>query len=93
MTIGRIRREHFIKGKTIKEIARDLKVSRNTVHKGAAVGCDIVSLRSWLIAFGERHHTCFAGVGSEPWSVILRTYGAMPSKRSHELRHDTSAFT
>jgi len=30
-TIGRIRREHFIKGKAIKEIARDLKVSRNTV--------------------------------------------------------------
>jgi hypothetical protein len=24
-TIGRIRREHFLKGKTIKEIARDLK--------------------------------------------------------------------
>jgi transposase len=32
-TIGRIRREHFIKGKSIKEIARDLKVSRNTVRK------------------------------------------------------------
>jgi transposase len=32
-TVGRIRREHFIKGKTIKEIARDLKVSRNTVRK------------------------------------------------------------
>ena len=32
-TIGRIRREHYIKGKTIKEIARDLKVSRNTVRK------------------------------------------------------------
>lgn len=32
-TIGRIRREHFIKSKTIKEIARDLKVSRNTVRK------------------------------------------------------------
>jgi DNA invertase Pin-like site-specific DNA recombinase len=30
-TIDRIRREHFIKGKTIKEIARDLKISRNTV--------------------------------------------------------------
>jgi predicted transcriptional regulator len=26
-------REHFIKGKTIREIARDLKVSRNTVRK------------------------------------------------------------
>src|SRR2546428_1993137 len=32
-TIARIRREHFIKGKTIKEIARDLKVSRNTVRR------------------------------------------------------------
>src|SRR6202163_2378412 len=32
-TIARIRREHFIKGKTIKEIARDLKVSRTTVRK------------------------------------------------------------
>jgi transposase len=32
-TIGRIRREHFLKGKTIKEIARDLKMSRNTVRK------------------------------------------------------------
>ena len=32
-TIARIRREHFIKGKSIKEIARDLKVSRNTVRK------------------------------------------------------------
>ena len=32
-TIGRIWREHFLKGKTIKEIARDLKVSRNTVRR------------------------------------------------------------
>ena len=32
-TIGRIRREHFIQGKTIREIARDLKLSRNTVRK------------------------------------------------------------
>jgi predicted transcriptional regulator len=32
-TIGRIRREHFVKGRTIKEIARDLKISRNTVRK------------------------------------------------------------
>jgi hypothetical protein len=37
-TIARIRREHFIKGKTIKEIARDLKVSRNTVRKGSLPG-------------------------------------------------------
>ena len=32
-TIARIRREHFVKGKTIKEIARDLGVSRNTVRR------------------------------------------------------------
>jgi transposase len=32
-TIGRIRREHFVKGKTIKEIARALNISRNTVRK------------------------------------------------------------
>ena len=32
-TVGRIRREHLVKGKSIKEIARDLKVSRNTVRK------------------------------------------------------------
>jgi DNA-binding transcriptional regulator LsrR (DeoR family) len=32
-TIGRIRREHFVKGKTIREIARALNISRNTVRK------------------------------------------------------------
>ena len=32
-TIGRIRREHYVKGKSIKEIVRDLKISRNTVRK------------------------------------------------------------
>ena len=31
--IGRIRREHLVKGKSIKEITRDLKLSRNTVRK------------------------------------------------------------
>ena len=32
-TIARIRREHLIRGKSIREIARDLKISRNTVRK------------------------------------------------------------
>jgi transposase-like protein len=32
-TIARIRREYFLKGKTIREIARDLRVSRNTVPR------------------------------------------------------------
>src|ERR1700734_791761 len=32
-TIARIRREHFVQGKSIKEISRDLRLSRNTVRK------------------------------------------------------------
>jgi orotate phosphoribosyltransferase-like protein len=32
-TIARIRREFFIRGRSIKEIVRDLHVSRNTVRK------------------------------------------------------------
>ena len=37
-TIGRIRREHLIKGKSIKEIARDLKISRNTTVRKVVSG-------------------------------------------------------
>ena len=37
-TIARIRRERFVKGKSIKEIVRELKVSRNTVRKGLRSG-------------------------------------------------------
>jgi AraC-like DNA-binding protein len=32
-TIARIRREHLYKGKSIKQIARELKLSRNTVRR------------------------------------------------------------
>jgi transposase len=32
-TIARIRREHLVKGKSIKQIARELKLSRNTVRR------------------------------------------------------------
>jgi hypothetical protein len=32
-TIGRIRRDHFVKGRSIRKIARDLKLSRNTVRR------------------------------------------------------------
>jgi hypothetical protein len=39
-TIGRIRREHFVKGKSIREIVRELKVSRNAVRKGSAAHRD-----------------------------------------------------
>jgi transposase len=32
-TIGRIRRDHLVKGKSIREIARDLHLSRNTIRR------------------------------------------------------------
>ena len=32
-TIGRIRRAYFVQGRTIKAIARELKISRNTVRR------------------------------------------------------------
>ena len=32
-TIARVRREYFVRGRTIKEICRELHVSRNTVRK------------------------------------------------------------
>jgi transposase len=32
-TIAKIRRAHFIQGKSIKQICRELRVSRNTVRK------------------------------------------------------------
>ena len=42
-TIGRIRREHLLKGKTIREIARDLRVSRNTVRKVLRSGATAIA--------------------------------------------------
>ena len=32
-TIGKIRRAHFVEGKSIKQICRELRLSRNTVCK------------------------------------------------------------
>ena len=37
-TVARIRREFFVKGKSIKEIVRSLGVSRNTVRKVQLLG-------------------------------------------------------
>ena len=61
-TIGRIRREHLVKGKSIREIARDLKVSRNTVRK---------VLRSGETSFSyerEVSRVPSSGDGSRSWT-------------------------
>ncbi|MFG1285375.1 IS21 family transposase, partial [Xanthobacter autotrophicus] len=42
-TIARIRREHFVRGKSIKEIVRELHVSRNTVRKVLRTGATAFS--------------------------------------------------
>jgi transposase len=44
-TIGRIRREHLVKGRSIKEIVRALKVSRNTVRKVLRSGATSLEYR------------------------------------------------
>ena len=44
-TIARIRREHLDRGKSIRRIARELKLSRNTVRK---------AIRGDVAAFGYR---------------------------------------
>ena len=43
-TIGRIRREHLVKGKSIKEIARDLNDIAQHGSQGAALRGDVILL-------------------------------------------------
>ncbi len=60
-TVARIRREFFVKGKSIKEIVRSLGVSRNTVRK---------VLRSGETAFAyERTEQPLPKLG--PWASYL----------------------
>jgi predicted transcriptional regulator len=69
-TVARIRREFFVKGKSIKEIVRDLGVSRNTVRK---------VLRSGETAFVyERsvHRYRSWGHGRASWTGFWRRTGA-----------------
>ncbi len=42
-TIARIRREQFVRGKSVKEIVRELHVSRNTVRKVLRTGATAFS--------------------------------------------------
>jgi hypothetical protein len=55
VTIARIRREFFVRGRAIKEIVRELHVSRNTVRKVLRSGATRFSTsvrisrgRSWV---------------------------------------------
>jgi transposase len=60
-TVGRIRREHLVKGKSIKALARELRVSRNTVRK---------VLRSQATSIGyERKEQPLPKLG--PWRAEL----------------------
>ena len=45
-TLARIRRERFVKGETIKEIARDLRGVFERGSLGVLVGRDVVSARA-----------------------------------------------
>ena len=76
-TVGRIRREHLVKGKSIKKIARDLKISRNTVRK---------VLRSGATSFEyEREVQPRPKLGR--WSADL---DRLPEAQHHEARTRTA---
>jgi hypothetical protein len=72
-TIGRIRRENLVKGKSIKEIARDLKISRNTVRK---------ILRSGDTSFSYEREVPAAQLPSAP-SEILSMRPKLGGRASH----------
>ena len=75
-TIARVHREQFVRGKTIKEIARDLHLSRNTVRK---------ILRSGAIAFDyERRVLPRPKLG--PWRGELERLLAANAARSSRDR-------
>jgi transcriptional regulator with XRE-family HTH domain len=75
-TIGRIRREHFVKGKTLEEIVRDLGISRNTVRK---------ALRSEATSFAyERDNQPLPKLG--PWSEKLDELLAENEKKAARER-------
>jgi len=75
-TIARVRREHFVRGKTIKEIVRDLHVSRNTVRK---------ILRSGATAF-EYERAVQPQPRLGPWRAELERVLAANAARSSRER-------
>ena len=77
-TIARVRREHFVRGKTIKEIVRDLHVSRNTVRK---------ILRSGATAF-EYERTVQPRPRLGPWRAELERLQVPVDKTAGPREHE-----
>ena len=75
-TIARVRREHFVRGKTIKQIVRELHVSRNTVRK---------ILRSGATAF-EYERTVQPQPRLGPWRAELERLLVANAARSSRER-------
>ncbi len=76
-TVGRIRREHLVKRKSIKEIARELNLSRNTVRR---------VLRSGETAFSYEREF------SRARSDLSRSQAGGPSVRLVEHAASTQSF-
>src|SRR3954471_3648921 len=85
-TIARIRREFFIRGRSIKEIVRDLHVSRNTVRKVVRSGATALSyerevqplpkLGEWRADL-DRLLLTNAGKGSRERLTLMRVFEAL----------------
>jgi len=63
-TIARVRREFFVRGRSIKEIARELHISRNTVRKIVRSAMNGAYSRSRGLAGGG---TIWTGCWRQTW--------------------------
>ncbi len=82
-TIGGIRREHFVKGKSIEEISRELRVSRNSDSHGSSLHQQSVGENGFCADHRTwSHRLCRPAFGTNRiLSIQLRLYRRKRSPR------------
>ena len=79
-TIAKIRRAHFIEGKPIKQICRELRVSRNTVRKVIRSGAtEFTYDRATSLMIVRRSPAQRSTLGGPSWT---QCWPRMPGGRS-----------
>ena len=89
-TIGRIRREHLVQGKSIKAIARTLRLSRNTVRK--VLRADLHAARNPPARRGCVAHSAEAHGDSVAADSRTRSARTVPARNGRRALHAGSAL-